>query len=132
MGVILDTSVLIGAERGSIRLEELLTSLGDVAVGISAVTASELLHGCIRATDVGTRARRSAYVEAILALVPIHPFGLSEARRHAELWADLVRQGQPVGAHDLMIAASAVARGDRIATLDRADFSRIPGVRLVW
>ena len=131
MGVILDTSLLIGAERGKVRLEDLLTSLGDEAVGISAVTASELLHGCQRASDPGVRARRAAFVEAILAMVPVYPFGLPEARRHAELWAEVVRQGTPVGAHDLMIGATAVARGDRIATLNRADFSRIPGVRLV-
>ena len=131
MGVILDTSVLIGAERGRVRLEELLKGLGDEPVGIAAVTASELLHGCHRAADAGVRARRAAFVEAILALVPVYPFGLPEARRHAELWAELVRQGTPVGAHDLMIGATAVARGDRVATLNRTDFSRIPGVRLV-
>ena len=131
MGVILDTSVLIGAERGRVQLEELLKPLGDEPVGIAAVTASELLHGCHRAADAGVRARRAAFVEAILALVPVYPFGLPEARRHAELWAELARQGTPVGAHDLMIGATAVARGDRIATLNRADFSRIPGVRLV-
>lgn len=131
MGIVLDTSVLIGAERGTIRLEALLDSLGDQSVGMAAISASDLLHGCARASDPGVRARRSAFVEGLLDAVPILPFGLLEARRHADLWATLVRQGMIVGAHDLMIGATAMARGEAIATLNRADFSRIPGLRLL-
>jgi predicted nucleic acid-binding protein len=128
--VILDTSVLIAAERGLLRFEAFLLSIGDQSVGISAVTASELLHGCARATNASVRARRAAFVEGILGLVPVFPFGLPEARRHAELWADLVQSGTPVGAHDLMIGATAVARGETLVTLNRREFSRIPGVAL--
>jgi predicted nucleic acid-binding protein len=129
--VILDSSVLIGAERGSVHFESFVGSPGDEAVGIAAITASELLHGCLRATSPGVRTRRAAWVEGVLAVVPIWPFGILEARRHAELWSELARQGIPVGAHDLLIAATAVARGDRIATLNRTEFLRIPGVQLV-
>ena len=128
--MILDTSVLIAAERGTLRFEAFLLTLGEQPVAIAAITASELLHGCARATNAGTRARRAAFVEGILGLMPVHAFGLPEARRHAELWAELVRGGTPVGAHDLMVGATAVARGEPLATLNRAEFSRIPGVRL--
>ena len=128
--MILDTSVLIAAERGTLRFEAFLLSLGEQPVGISAVSASELLHGCARAGSAGIRARRAAFVEGILGLVAVHRFGLPEARRHAELWAELVRIGSPVGAHDLMIGATAVARGEAVATLSREEFSRIPGVVL--
>lgn len=131
MGVVLDTSVLIGAERGTIRFEALLESLGDQPVGMAAITASELLHGCAWASDAGVRARRSAFVEGLLDAVPILPFGLLEARRHADLWATLVRQGTNVGAHDLMIGATAMARGESVATLNGAEFARIPGLRLL-
>lgn len=131
MGIVLDTSILIGAELGTVRFPALLDSLGDEPVGIAAITAAELLHGCARASDPGTRARRSAFVEGVLELVPVLPFGLLEARRHADLWATLVRQGTMVGAHDLLIGATALARGEAVATLNRADFGRIPGLRLL-
>ncbi len=47
------------------------------------------------------------------------------------MWAALVRQGTIVGAHDLMIGATALARGESVATLNRAEFARIPGLRLL-
>jgi tRNA(fMet)-specific endonuclease VapC len=127
----LDSSVLIAAERGGIRLEPFLNSLGDAPVGIAAVTASELLHGCHRAADPGTRARRFAFVEALLARVPVLPFGLAEARRHAELWAHLAREGTMIGAHDLLIGATALAHGHSLATLNTKEFGRVAGLRII-
>ena len=99
-------------------------------MSISAITASELLHGCHRAREAAVRVRRTAFVEALLALIPVAPFGLSEARRHAELWADLSRKGKLVGAHDMLIAATALARGDTLATLNQREFKSVTGLRL--
>ena len=131
MGVIVNTSLLIAAERGALRFDALLASLGTDTVAMAAITASELLHGCHRATDPGIRIRRSAYVDALLDLIPALPFGLAEARRHAELWAELARAGTPVGPHDMMIGATALARGDSVATLDQREFARIAGMRIL-
>lgn len=131
MAVILDTSVLIAAEREAIRLVPFLESLGEEPVGIAAITASELLHGCHRASSPGIRSRRFAFVEALLDTLPVFPFGLAEARRHAELWADLVRVGRVIGPHDLQIGATALMRGAAVATLNRREFRRIAGLRVL-
>ena len=128
--MILDTSVLIAAERGAVRIEPFLESLGDEPVAIAAITASVLLHGCHRAAEPAVRARRTAFVEALLDVLPVLPFGLQEARCHAELWATLARKGRSVGAHDLLIGATALAQGHAVATLDERDFGRMAGVRL--
>ena len=129
--MILDTSLLIEAERGRFPIERLLESLNEENVSIAAITASELLHGCHRAQNAGIRARRFAFVEAVLDVVPIASFGLTEARRHAELWAELARRGKMIGAHDLLIAATALARGEMLATLNRTEFRRVPGLQLL-
>ncbi|MFI5235215.1 MAG: PIN domain-containing protein [Gemmatimonadales bacterium] len=129
--MIVDTSLLIAAERGALRFEALLGSLGTDTVAMAAITASELLHGCHRAVEPGIRARRSAYVDALLDVIPVAPFGLAEARRHAQLWAELARTGTPVGPHDMLIGATALARGDTVGTLDQREFARIPGLRLL-
>ena len=131
MGLILDTSVLVAAERRTLSLGALLDSVAGEPVGIAALTASELLHGCHRAADAGTRARRFAFVEALLDRIPVYEFGLGEARRHAELWAALAREGSLIGAHDMLIGASALARGAALATLNERDFRRVPGLRLL-
>ncbi|MEI8354437.1 MAG: PIN domain-containing protein [Lentisphaerota bacterium] len=127
----LDTSVLIAAERRTLTLGALLESVADEPVGISALTASELLHGCHRAADPDTQARRFAFVEALLDRIPVFEFGMAEARRHADLWAGLARSGSLIGAHDLVIGATALARGHALATLNQRDFRRVPGLRLL-
>ncbi|MDX2207805.1 MAG: type II toxin-antitoxin system VapC family toxin [Gemmatimonadales bacterium] len=131
MGVIIDTSVLIAGERGGLGVPDLLRSLGTESVAIAAITASELLHGCHRAKEPATRIRRTAFVDALLALLPSVSFGLAEARVHAAVWAELTACGIPIGAHDLLIAATALARGDAVATLNHREFSRVPGLRLL-
>ena len=126
-----DTSLLVAAERGSVRIEALLDAFRAEPIGIAAITASELLHGCHRAADAGVRARRTAFVEALLDLIPVLPFGLPEARRHASLWVELVRDGAMIGPHDLLIGATALAQGHVLATLNQREFSRVAGLRLL-
>jgi tRNA(fMet)-specific endonuclease VapC len=131
VGVVLDTSVLVASERRAVHLEPLLESLGEEPVSIAAITASELLHGCHRAADAGVRARRAAFVDAVLDAIPVAAFGLAEARRHAELWAELSRKGRLIEPHDLLIAATALALGYALVTTNRREFARVPGLRLV-
>jgi len=130
LGLILDTSVLIAAEHGSLDLPPFLDAHADEPVAMAAITASELLHGYHRARDAGTRARRAAFVEALLDLIPVLPFGVREARQHAELWAALMRKGSVIGPHDMLIAATALAHGDALATLNRKEFKRVAGLQL--
>ena len=128
MGVILDTSVLIGAERDLFDMPAFLASLGDAPVSIAAISASELLHGVERAKRPAARAARGRFVEGILTNIPVIPFGLDEARMHARIWAGLAARGTAVSAHDLLIAATALSVGSAVATLDRRHFGRIKGL----
>ena len=131
MGVILDTSLIVAAELGMVRIEALLGTLASEPVGIAAITASELLLGTHRARDAGARVQRAALVDALLETIPVLPFGAAEARRHAGLWADLMRAGTMIGPHDLLIAATALAHGHALATLQHREFSRIHGLSLL-
>lgn len=124
MGILLDTSVLVGYERG----DGLPSLPDDEDVAISAVTASELLHGVHRAKTASQRVRREAFVTAVLSAIPVLPFDLDAARVHARIWADLVSADTAPGAHDLMIAATAVVRGWPVATRNERDFARVPGL----
>ena len=59
------------------------------------------------------------------------PFDLVTPCVHASLWAGLTAKGVSVGAHDLLIGATAIAAGYRVATRDRRSFGRIPGLEVV-
>ena len=68
MGLIVDTSVLIAAEKGKFDLSGFFSSMGNESVRIAAITASELLHGVERANTPERRDNRSRFVERICCL----------------------------------------------------------------
>lgn len=123
MGTLLDTSVLIDYERADTRLPDA------ERFGITAITASELLHGVHRG-DPRRRAERQAALDGVMERLDVFAFDLNIARVHARLWADLAEAGVSAGAHDLQIAATAISLGWPLATLDERAFGRIPGLRL--
>jgi tRNA(fMet)-specific endonuclease VapC len=96
-------------------------------VAIAAITAAELLVG-VELADEARRPRRQALVEAVLAAIPIEDYDLEVARSHALLLAHARRSGRVPGAHDLLIAATALARERIVVTADRSGFSELPGV----
>jgi tRNA(fMet)-specific endonuclease VapC len=133
MAVLIDSSILIEAERGRLNLEPHVARHGDEEAFLSVVTASELLHGVHRATQPDVRARRSAFVEGILERFPLLSVELACARAHAQLWADLRQAGTLIGAHDLWLAATCVAHGLTMITANVREFARVPGLHLeVW
>jgi tRNA(fMet)-specific endonuclease VapC len=130
MGVILDTSVLIEAERGNLNIDAFIAGRNNEPFGLSVISVAELLHGVHRASSDRIRWQRSAYVEKIIDLFPIYPFEVSTARVYSELWASLLSRGIQIGAHDLMIASTALSLGFSVATFNRRHFDRIEGLNL--
>ena len=132
MGTLIDSSVLIAAERRKLDLDDTLGAHAEERVGIASITASELLHGVHRAATIAQRQRRETFVERLLAVLPVFPFDLGTARIHAALWAGLASKGASVGSHDLLIGATAIALGFRVATRDRRSFGKIPGLEVLF
>ena len=130
MGVIFDTSVLIALERGMLDPDRLVHGREQEPFGISVISAAELLHGVHRADTQKRRIKRASYVEKVLEHYSLYPFDLGAARIYAELWATLQTKGVRIGAHDLMIAATAISLGWSVATLDLRDYRRIEGLTL--
>lgn len=128
MAVLIDTTVLVNAERWGQSLDQ---AIGDQDRAISVITASELLHGVHRAQAGAVRARRSVFVEHVISAIEPLPITTTIARAHAELWAELEKSGDLVGAHDLWIAATALSHGMDVATANTRDFGRVPGLNVV-
>ena len=128
MGYLIDSSVFIAWERGRITDDEFAHRAGDEELMLSAITASELLHGVHRADSAQRRGRREEFVERILGSLDVLPADLQVARIHSRVWADLRSRGETIGAHDLWIAATALAHGLRLATRNPREFSRVDGM----
>ena len=125
MGLLIDTSVFVDIERTGSALSGALGDLGDQPVHLAAITASELLHGVHRADSAVRRQRRQDFVEAVLEIIPVLSFDLDTARVHSRLWADLARAGSMIGAHDLQIAATAIAHDLELVTANVREFGRV-------
>jgi tRNA(fMet)-specific endonuclease VapC len=130
MATLIDSSVLIATERGRLKFDDITTRYAEEDVAISAVTASELLHGVHRAKTAAQRHRRQAFVEGLMAQLPVIAFDLTVARVHASLWADLAKRGVAVDERDLMIGATAIGKDYGIATRDERSFPKIPGLKV--
>jgi predicted nucleic acid-binding protein len=131
MGLILDTSVLIAAEKRQFDLRRLFEARADEPFFIAAITAAELLHGVERARPPARRRDRSQHVEKVLSEIEAIDFDLSVARRHAVLWAALEKAGKVIGAYDLLIAATALHHGYAVATLNLMEFRQVAGLRVI-
>lgn len=130
MGVILDTSVLIEAERRESEIQQFAESREEEVFGLSVISVAELLHGVHRADSTTRRLKRSAYVEKVIELFPIYNFEISIARIYAELWSDLSKRGFQIGAHDLIIGSTAFSLGFSVATYNKRHFERIEGLKI--
>jgi tRNA(fMet)-specific endonuclease VapC len=123
--LILDTGALIALERGRANPSDVLPDDADVAT--SAVTVSELLLG-VELADAAYRDTRRELVEGVIERVEVIAFDLEVARHHAALLAHTRWIGQPRGAHDIQIAATASATARTVVTTDAAAFDGLPGV----
>ena len=98
-------------------------------VAIAAITVAELRVGALLADRRRKRAR-SAYVDDIVATIPVLDYDVDVAEAHAELLVEVRSQGTPRGAHDLIIAATAKASARTVVSADRRAFRGLPGVEV--
>jgi tRNA(fMet)-specific endonuclease VapC len=125
--LILDTTVLVDAERGGDSLDVAIDDGDDVAV--AAVTVAELKVG-VQLAKGRRREKRERFVAAVLGAVSVEAYDLDVADVHAGLLAHVRRTGTPRGAHDLIIAATARAQDRQVVSSDKKAFADLPGVSM--
>lgn len=128
MAVVIDTSVLIDLERRKALNDIDLEALLGEGAALASISVSEMLVGAFRHPDPSQRDVRERYVLNVANRFPILPFALDEARVHGRLGADMAMTGQRIGAHDLIIAATAISHGYSVLTHNLRDFQRVPGL----
>lgn len=128
MGLIIDSSVIIEAERGKINFARWQD---EGQAYISSITVTELLVGVSRADSEPRRIKRSAFVEHIISSIAILPFGIEEARIYSQILHNLFLEKITLGTHDMIIAASAIAQSYPVLTINGRDFKRIKGLEVL-
>ncbi len=130
MGIILDADVIIRGEKGTFDLAGWLTSQPNEQFEIAAITVAELWHGVERATGAH-RAKRLHYLQTIIATLPIIPYTEQTAYEHARIWGQLEAGGKMSGYYDVIVAATAMERGSKVATFNRRHFDVVKGLTVI-
>src|SRR5690242_4726103 len=120
MGLILDSSVVIDAERRGetvVRLIERVVSIsGDQEAALSAVGLTELIHGLHRANTPALRLRRQAFLDELLADMVVYPYTREAALVAGRVDAEQRSRGVVIPYPDLLIGATALTLGFSVLT----------------
>jgi len=132
MGLILDSSVLIAAERQGKNARQVLTSLaqevGETEVGISVVTLIELAHGAARADTPERKSFREKFIEELLTAMPVYPVTASMALRAGQLDGQNQARGISVPLADLLVGVAALELGYSVGTSNLRHFRQVIGL----
>ena len=126
--LVLDTSILVAAERQSLPISAITNPEPGASLAMSVITVAELLQGQYRARTERQRRSRAQFTLEVLARLTILPVDLPVARELARIWAELAGRGEIIGPYDLIIAATALAHQATLATLNFKEFQRVGGL----
>lgn len=126
----LDADVLIRNEKGAFDLQRWVAAQPDEEFEVAAITVAELWHGVERATGV-QKTKRQEYLQTILTSLPVIPYTEQTAYEHARVWAELETSGKMIGYYDIVMAATALQRGGRVATFNQRHFAQVKGLTVI-
>jgi predicted nucleic acid-binding protein len=134
MGLILDSSVLIAAERKGETVGQLLqhifAAVGDQDTVLSAIALVELAHGIHRANTPQIRSRREAFIQELLRDVPVYPFTEQIALLAGKLDGEQQSKGVKIPFPDLLIGATAMHLRYAVVTGNPRHFEMIPNLEV--
>lgn len=135
MGLLLDSTVLIAAERSGSNARQALTGIAVRAAGediaLSVVTLMELAHGEARANTAQRQAMRRQFLDELMAAIPVHPVTTQAALRAGRIDGESSARGIRLPLSDLLICTTALELGYRVATANMRHFQMIPGLDVV-
>lgn len=124
--MLLDSTFLIDlldrSDAAESKLRDLIAT--ETPVSISPLSVYEAGLGL----QQGERER----FEEILTSMIVLPLGLAESRRALSIQRTLYDRGEPIGAVDALIAATAAESADpRVLTRNVSEFSRVVGIDII-
>jgi len=135
MGLILDSSVVIAAERHSSTVEKLIEQVvsvaGDQDAALSSIGLAKIIHGIYRAHDPQVRARRQAFIDALMRTITVYPFTKETAQLAGRIDGEQQAKGVTIPYSDMLIGATALSLGFSIATVNLRHFQLIPGLTVI-
>ena len=135
MGLILDSSVVIAAERRGITpaqlVEQAIALAGNQEAALSSIGLTELVHGIYRATTPEMRHRRRSFVDELRIALSVYPYTEETALLAGRIDGEQAAKGTIIPFSDLLIGATALSLGYSVLTGNARHFQLIPGLKIV-
>ena len=134
LGLVVDSSVLIAAERRNLTsaqaIQTIQTTAGELPLMLSPMTIAEIGHGIYRANSSAVRDRRRAFLNELKATIPVHSITEVTGEIIARISGEQAAKGINLPLADIIIAACALELGYAVGTGNAGDFSRIPDLQI--
>ena len=135
MGLILDSSVVIAAERRGDNvtqmLKQIVVATGDQRAVLSAVGLTELVHGIYRAQTAQARSRRESFIRELLNDIEVYSYAKETALLAGKIDGEQQSRGITIPFGDLLIGATALEVGYSVLTVNVRHFRLIPSLTVV-
>jgi len=135
MGIVLDSSVAIAAERRgdtvASLLRQLVAATGDQQAVLSAIGLTELVHGVYRAQSAELRLRREAFIQELLSDIEVYPYTQATALLAGRIDGEQQARGITIPFSDLLIGATAVLHEYSVVTVNTRHFGMIPNLKVL-
>ena len=127
---VIDTDLLIDLLRNQKQATAFITKLEEknIILATTAVNIFELNYGAHKSQETEKNLQA---IHVLISRLSILPFTSKAAQKAGHLYAQLERQGQPIGLRDTLIAAIALTRECSLATRNQLHFSRISDLEIV-
>jgi tRNA(fMet)-specific endonuclease VapC len=128
MKYLLDTCTVSDFVKGQTNVLARVKTTPPNLIAVSTLTRMEVGYGLALNAE---RARKLAPVlDAFFSAIATLPFDEADAQAAAAIRAALKTKGQPIGAYDVLIAGTALARGLVVVTSNVSEFKRVSGLQV--
>ena len=135
MGLVLDSSVVIAAERRGDNvtqmLKQIVAATGDQRAVLSSVGLTELVHGIYRAQTAQARSRRDSFIRELLNDLEVYAYTKETALLAGKIDGEQQSRGIIIPFGDLLIGATALEVGYSMLTVNVRHFRLIPGLTVI-
>lgn len=135
MGLMLDSSIVIRAERRRDKpeqlIEQLTNEIPDQPLAVSAIALTEIVHAIARAPDLERRLRREDFIRQLLMDIEVVPYARATAFLAGKIDGEQRALGVTIPSMDLLIGVTALEIGYSLVTVNLRHFNLIPGLSVI-
>lgn len=128
MKYLLDTCTVSDFVKGQPNVLARVKATAPNLIAVSAITRMEVDYGL--ALNAQRAKKLAPLLDSFFSSIATIPFDEADAQAAAAIRAALKTQGQPIGAYDVLLGGTGLARGLVVVTSNVGEFKRVSGLHV--